>query len=369
MQRGTHDELIADRKGEYARLLSHQALPGPRSRAVLAGQRRPTPARSIVPTRARLGERDRCGPSGFRRSRSRDRVPSRSGIGARRGSSSRSCCPYSQPERTAANRPLPLDDPEAVWWVSSGGVDVFFTSSSPARSRAGGGTSAGSRKGARSSRSAAFAADRAAAWWPSAPGPAQLLKFARGDLIRLSFEEGLSEQVAVLIDDWLLRVGRALGRLAGIQAPSGARTGRGCSISSAATRFGVAGGRLGPPPRAGPRRFSTRVPLPVTELEARFPLTEHLWLTAATDVPGDRLRHHDHDSHGRSLGGPRRLSPRRCSISSPGFDETGNARAWLEFRAIDRPRAALVESVSSQLAAAANETDDSGRSIPGTTRS
>ena len=48
-------------------------------------------------------------------------------------------------------------------------------------------------------------------------GPAQLLKFARGDLIRLSFEEGLSEQVAVLIDDWLLRVGRALGRLAGIE--------------------------------------------------------------------------------------------------------------------------------------------------------
>ena len=35
----------------------------------------------------------------------------------------------------------------------------------------------------------------------------QLLKFARGDLIRLSFEEGLSAQVAVLIDDWLLRAG------------------------------------------------------------------------------------------------------------------------------------------------------------------
>ena len=36
-------------------------------------------------------------------------------------------------------------------------------------------------------------------------GTADLLKFARGDLIRLSFEEKLAEQVAVLIDDWLLR--------------------------------------------------------------------------------------------------------------------------------------------------------------------
>ena len=35
--------------------------------------------------------------------------------------------PYSQPERTAANLPMPLDDAEAVWLVTSGGVDVFFT--------------------------------------------------------------------------------------------------------------------------------------------------------------------------------------------------------------------------------------------------
>ena len=90
-------------------------------------------------------------------------------------------------------------------------------------------------------------------------GPAQLLKFARGDLIRLSFEEGLSAQVAVLIDDWLLRAGRALRRLAGIHGyrelelgrlhatsseARGSESGRGlagCAISAAArcswTRF------------------------------------------------------------------------------------------------------------------------------------
>ena len=39
-------------------------------------------------------------------------------------------------------------------------------------------------------------------------GTARLLRFARGDLIRLGFEERLAEQVAVLIDDWILRVGR-----------------------------------------------------------------------------------------------------------------------------------------------------------------
>ena len=31
VQRGTHDELFAVSEGEYARLVSHQALPGPRS--------------------------------------------------------------------------------------------------------------------------------------------------------------------------------------------------------------------------------------------------------------------------------------------------------------------------------------------------
>ena len=39
--------------------------------------------------------------------------------------------PYSRPEHTAANLPLALDDPEAVWWVSSGSVDVFFIQLEP----------------------------------------------------------------------------------------------------------------------------------------------------------------------------------------------------------------------------------------------
>ena len=50
VQRGTHDELFAASEGEYARLVSHQALPAPRSsRFSLA--RRPAAEQSIVPFR------------------------------------------------------------------------------------------------------------------------------------------------------------------------------------------------------------------------------------------------------------------------------------------------------------------------------
>src|SRR5207253_4952028 len=104
---------------------------------------------------------------------------------------------------------------EAVWLVNSGGVDVFFSELES-------GAAAGRRRhlcrveeggsifaisGVRGRSGGGLLAVGA--------GPAQLLKFSRGDLIRLSFEEGLSEQVAVLIDDWLLTVGRALYRSAG----------------------------------------------------------------------------------------------------------------------------------------------------------
>ena len=109
------------------------------------------------------------------------------------------------------------------------------------------------------------------------PGPAQLLKFARGDLIRLSFEEGLSDQVAVLIDDWVIRVGRALGRFAGTRprhelesAPSPIWIATPASASARASPgFATSSAR---------RRFSIAFPLIDDEIHTRFPLTEHLWL-------------------------------------------------------------------------------------------
>ena len=51
VQRGTHDELIADDSGEYARLLSHQALPGARDGRFSRTQTRTT--RTDAPTEDR----------------------------------------------------------------------------------------------------------------------------------------------------------------------------------------------------------------------------------------------------------------------------------------------------------------------------
>ena len=156
--------------------------------------------------------------------------------------------PYSRPEQTAANLPLALDDPEAVWWVSSGSVDVYFTQVEP-------GATAGRRRhlcrveeggsifaisGVRGRSGGGLLAVGA--------GTAQLLKFARGDLIRLSFEEELSDQVAVLIDDWLIRVGRALARSAGTQPRLELEGSTIADFDRDARYRRPRGSRLGPPP-------------------------------------------------------------------------------------------------------------------------
>ena len=125
-------------------------------------------------------------------------------------------------EETAANRPLPLDDPESVWWVTGGQVDVFFTlpglDGGPGRRRhlcrVEEGGSIFAISGVRGHAGGGLMA--------VGVGTARLLRFARGDLIRLGFEERLAEQVAVLIDDWILRVGRALSLFGNSSGPAGA---------------------------------------------------------------------------------------------------------------------------------------------------
>ena len=188
-----------------------------------------------------------------------------------RGSSSRSCGRTVSRRATAANRPLALDDPEAVWWVSSGGVDVFFTQFEPGATqgnrrhlcRVEEGGSIFAISGVRGRAGSGLVAVGA--------GPAELLKFARGELIRLSFEEGLSEQVAMLVDDWLLRVGRALSRLAGIKGYRELEWDT-CTDLDRGTRFGVRHGVGWVRHLSGSSSFLDQVPLPVSELEARFPL-------------------------------------------------------------------------------------------------
>jgi NHLM bacteriocin system ABC transporter peptidase/ATP-binding protein len=234
VERGSHDELFAASSGEYARLVSHQALPGPRS-GRFSLVRRLAPAQSIVP----FGNDSSDEIASWTASRRPESlVP---GVGQESDPARfivEELLPFSRPEQTAANLPLALDDPGAVWWVSSGSVDVFFTQLEPGaiesrrhhlcRVEEGGSIFALSGVRGRSGGGLVAVGAR----------PAQLLKFARGDLIRLSFEEGLAEQVAVLIDDWVTRVGRALARFAEPQ-PRQELEGRAIAELECDARFGV----------------------------------------------------------------------------------------------------------------------------------
>jgi NHLM bacteriocin system ABC transporter peptidase/ATP-binding protein/NHLM bacteriocin system ABC transporter ATP-binding protein len=349
VQRGTHDELIADRSGEYSRLLSHQALPGSRSgRSARTGRSVAQPTAPIeTHSDLLIGNVDR-------ESREPLRVPGADAESNAPRFIVEELLPYSQPESTAANRPLTLDDAEAVWWVSSGGVDVFYTPLESAATpgnrrhlcRVEEGGSIFAISGIRGRSGGTLVAVGA--------GPAQLLKFARGDLIRLSFEEGLSAQVAVLVDDWLLRVGRALSRFAGIRGYRELEPG-GCTSLEQGERFGARQGVAWVRHHSGRSLFLGRIRLPLPVLEARIPLSEDLWLTASTDCrvtacdTVTMIRTSDPWAgldafHGRmldfiSLVDKRELRSRR-----------------VDFRRSMAHEDALVASVTSQLAAAAMET-------------
>jgi NHLM bacteriocin system ABC transporter peptidase/ATP-binding protein/NHLM bacteriocin system ABC transporter ATP-binding protein len=349
VQRGTHDDLIVDASGEYARLLSHQALPGARHGRYSRTQ--PKADRANPPAEDRAG----AVQANFRVT-PQPQAPGAAGdaeIAAPRFIVEE-LLPYSQPESTAANRPLSLDDAEAVWWVSSGGVDVFYTES-------GSDTTPGNRRhlcrieeggsifaisGVRGRSGGGLVAVGA--------GPAQLLKFARGDLIRLSFEEGLSVQVAVLVDDWLLRVGRALSRLTGIRGYRELEWDA-CTTIETGTRFGVRLGVGWVRHHSGGSTFLDHVRLPTSVVEARFPLSEDLWLTAATDsrvTACDTATMIQTSDPWAGLDAFHRALLDFIHI----VDEQESNSRWIDFRRSMAHEDALVSSVTSQLAAAAMET-------------
>jgi NHLM bacteriocin system ABC transporter peptidase/ATP-binding protein/NHLM bacteriocin system ABC transporter ATP-binding protein len=350
VQRGTHDDLIADPQGEYAQLVTYQELPGPargdvspsrhraRARSILARQVDPADLRAA---RTGPGEEKGLAPVLDQESDSPRFIVEE-------------LLPYSRPERTAANCPLPLDDPEAVWWVSSGGVDVFFTQLEPGSApghrrhlcRVEEGGSIFAISGVRGRGGGGLVAVGA--------GPAQLLKFARGDLIRLGFEEGLSEQVAVLVDDWVLRVGRALGRAAVM--PSRRELERNAVIElESGARFGVRQGIAWVRHLCGGSAFMDEIPLPVTELQTRFPVTEHFWLRATSLC---RVTACDTDTMIRSSdpwAGLDDFHRVLLDFISRMQEHETHAR-WAEFQRSLAHEAALVEAASSRLAATANAT-------------
>jgi ATP-binding cassette subfamily C protein len=181
-------------------------------------------------------------------------------------------------------------------------------------------------------------------------GPAQLLRFARGDLIRLSFEEGLSEQVAALIDDWVIRVGRALGRLVGVPACQGL----GCNAVAAFerdARFSVREGVGWVRHLSGASCFLDQIPIAETEHSARFPLTEHLWLKAVTTC---RVTACDTVTMIGSADPWASLDDFHCKVLEviSGIEEREAQDRGNELRRSIAQEATLVESVSSRLAAA-----------------
>ncbi len=183
-------------------------------------------------------------------------------------------------------------------------------------------------------------------------GPAQLLKFARGDLIRLSFEEGLSEQVAVL--------DRRLGdpRRPGVGPIRRARNAPelepgGIAEFERETRFGVREGVAWVRQLLGTSMFLDRVPLHDGEIDTRFPLTEHLWLTAVTSC---RVTVCDTTAMIRTGDPWAGLDDFHRAILDfiAVLDEQETQTRWVEFERSIAHETALVQSASSRLAAAAN---------------
>ena len=191
VQRGTHDQLVADPRGEYSRLLAKQDLPAleaPR----LAAHRWKSSVHSI----ARVSD-----DAGHATPNSRPTELFRVSADALAPASATAeldlprflieeLLPFSVREETAANRPLPLDDPESVWWVTGGQVDVFFTlpglDGGPGRRRhlcrVDEGGSIFAISGVRGHAGGGLMA--------VGVGTARLLRFARGDLIRPASRSG-----------------------------------------------------------------------------------------------------------------------------------------------------------------------------------
>ncbi len=277
VERGTHAELIADPRGEYSRLISHQALPESR-RIGLPLQRRSVSGRA----RPLLeGHTENVG----RAEHDLDFLPrgeSASGDGTPRFLIEE-LLPYSELQHAAANLPLSLDDPGAVWWVSSGAVDVFFVQPEEGAlcgrrrhlCRVEEGGSIFALSGVRGQAGSGLIAVGA--------GPAQLLKFARGDLIRLSFDEGLTTQVAALLDDWLTRVSRALTGPTGSDASCRRLDVNASAALPARTRYTVRGGIAWVRHLRGASLLLDVVRLRECDMDPRFPLTDYLWLTAESD--------------------------------------------------------------------------------------
>jgi NHLM bacteriocin system ABC transporter ATP-binding protein len=357
VERGTHDELKGQPRGEYASLLASQEVASRQGESPSIHRwtlRQLRPAEAIVgeagtPVNARPASSALPPVAGITpASDSPDPALGRSGYLIEE------LLPFSCPEHTSANHPLPLDDPESVWWVRGGQVDLFFTlpglNGEPGRRRhlcrVDDGGSIFAISGVRGRLGGGLLA--------VGVGQADLLRFARGDLIRLSFDEPLAEQVSLLIDDWILRIGRVLN-------PGGTPPDRRQLVPDVVTdltagaRYGVREGVGWVRHLQGSSEFKDEAPLPVSEMEARFPLSEHLWLTAGEDCRVTCTGTLAMIRSGDPWEGLRNFH--RAALDDMARAQEREARhSWSELQTVMTGQRTVLTSVSTRLASVANET-------------
>ena len=223
VQRGTHEELMADAGGFYAQLqtlqddLARRSPPLRRRSGARPTRRSPTTGQDL--RRRTVRRNGHVAPARGPAAGSSTPIETVPGDARGRGRSRRRGRPARRPGRGPGavrrggdgrgNQPLPLDDPGAVWRVISGQVDVFYVRAragpgprapAPPLPRRGGGLDLRPGGGPRAASGELLAVG---------VGPARLLKFPKAELLRLSLESDWRRDVAGLVDDWVDRISRA----------------------------------------------------------------------------------------------------------------------------------------------------------------
>ncbi len=174
------------------------------------------------------------------------------------------------------NQALALDDSGAFWQVTSGQIDVFYL-----RPHAGQGS--GRRQhlcrveeGGSIFGLEAMSGGAQGDLLAVGVGPARLLKVRKTDLLRLSLDPDCRREVAALVDDWVDRISRATST----SSPSCAEflerdepheAGAGRALAARREVLWIKPGPTG-------IRFIDKVLVPICPHESRFPLSPHAWV-------------------------------------------------------------------------------------------
>ncbi|MFO0910154.1 MAG: NHLP family bacteriocin export ABC transporter peptidase/permease/ATPase subunit [Isosphaeraceae bacterium] len=298
VQRGTHDELMADAEGYYYELQTIQSAldaplaPSSELPTSLPGDVRTPPRLSLADQAVRgdgplklLDASSAASPNGLASEafplettaepeRHSDPLPPLHEVPALLTALE----PYRETVTTAGNHPLPLDDVGAVWKVIDGEVDVFYVEPAEAGQirgrrrhlcRVEEGGSIFAIDGVRSEEQGGLLA--------VGVGLARLTKFPRSELLRLSLEPDWRRDVAQMIDDWVDRISRATDP--GVTPPSvqwletndPRPLAPGQCISTRSQVLWIRHAEEG-------LRFFGTVDVPGCPFDSRFPLSPHAWL-------------------------------------------------------------------------------------------